>query len=980
MVILKDFEELNNKHIYLYGAGIIGELVATYLKQTNITVASFVVSDIRNTKSSVMGFKVIPVSDLRNDATVVITTLSDSTEAIDITLCSQGIRKIYSISEELIKTMRESCVPCVREKASVKIRLNEMSMLVKYDGFDAIITDDRTLSVNNGNWINTSDFIHESKEYDTVCVLLIDWSRSWKELINALFRKCRRIALSFRYKFINLDDFSLISIAKQQGYQLVSTKRFFRDRREYQTEDVLFLFEKRSIKLLHNDLLCTGCGLCITVCQRDAIKLCENEHGYYKPHVNANICVDCKKCMVVCPIYEEKSNEKKPNAYAFMADDSMRKSSSSGGAFGVIASEFMENGGHVCGASWKEDYRVEHIIIHNKSDLYKLQRSKYIRSNISNVMIQIKELLNRGEMVLFVGCPCQVAAIKKYTEKYSENLYTIDLICAEAPSHKIMSMYLNENHDMSKVERISFREKQDGWRPDSFTIYFKDGEYEVFHGEDIGQQAFHERMMMDVGCEHCNYTDFPRIGDMTLGDAWGVVDHNPTLNDSKGTSSVFVNSSKGEKLLIMLEKNKKLCAEVPIEWSYKNRVLAQSVMPHPNRDRFYEEIETRGFNKSGYDARLGHYDIGLVGNWSYPNYGSELTYFALYKTLKDMGYSVLMIEWPEDSEWKPYGCTQLFEREPYRNYEIAYPAVTHGDLYKYNDICESFIYGSDQLLNPYLYNCFGRNIKMDWVDTEKKRIGYAFSFGHDSLKYEEEERRELKFYIQNYDAISVREKTAVDMMRDLFDVESKLVLDPVFLCKKSEYYNLIYKKESRSPFVFAYILDPSNAIVDAIRKTCSEVGIEAFIIGDAATHNVEMGRNMGINYGLSIEEWISRIIDCEYSVVDSFHGVCFSILFHKKFIAIANKNRGETRFISILELLGLEERLIKDPSELDKEALLKDIDYETIDNILENRINESLNWLQNALKGEHINKFSDEFIAIRKTIEEIEKKMLEGNA
>ena len=84
-----------------------------------------------------------------------------------------------------------------------------------------------------------------------------------------------------------------------------------------------------------------------------------------------------------------------------------------------------------------EDLSVEHILIKDKGELYKLRGSKYVQSNTKNVYPEIQKLLKNNVPVLFSGCPCQVAGLYAYLGKYYEQLYTAYLICHGVPSLKV---------------------------------------------------------------------------------------------------------------------------------------------------------------------------------------------------------------------------------------------------------------------------------------------------------------------------------------------------------------------------------------------------------------------------------------------------------------------------------------------------------------------------------------------------------------
>ena len=97
-----------------------------------------------------------------------------------------------------------------------------------------------------------------------------------------------------------------------------------------------------------------------------------------------------------------------------------------------------------------------------------------------------------------------------------------------------------------------------------------------------------------------------------------------------------------------------------------------------------------------------------------------------------------------------------------------------------------------------------------------------------------------------------------------------------------------------------------------------------------------------------IESWLKGFRDCNYVITDSFHGTVFSIIFHKPFIAITNTRRGKDRFVSLLSLLNLENRLV-DCYEEAKKIIEAEIDYSKVDTILENKRLESFSFLKENL-------------------------------
>ena len=167
---------------------------------------------------------------------------------------------------------------------------------------------------------------------------------------------------------------------------------------------------------------CTGCGACYSKCPVNAIEMKENKEGFLFPKVNSEKCIDCGLCYDACAAvnYVERGSETR--AYAAWADFETRMKSSSGGFFSVLANYVLENGGAVCGAAFTEGYDgAVHRWIEKKEDLQILRGSKYLQSIIGDTYKQAKEYLESGRMVLYTGCPCQIAGIKRYLCKNYEN-------------------------------------------------------------------------------------------------------------------------------------------------------------------------------------------------------------------------------------------------------------------------------------------------------------------------------------------------------------------------------------------------------------------------------------------------------------------------------------------------------------------------------------------------------------------------------
>ncbi len=373
-------------------------------------------------------------------------------------------------------------------------------------------------------------------------------------------------------------------------------------------------------ELVNEKNQCCGCGLCALKCPKHAIEMKEDEYGFIYPYVNKSKCINCEICKKECS-YNKKTNiEKyiKKTYAAFSKDDIILSSTASGGAFTSIATMFLKNGGVVYGSTLcNEDnnFLVKHIKIEHLEDLEKLKGSKYVQSDITSVYEDIEKELLAGKQVLFSGTPCQVSAIKSFT-KNPRNLFTIDIICHGVPNNKLFNDYIEYKNkkEKIKIKNFKFRTKDKGWG-----LYFSYVFFDLKRNKNITKvepafkssyyQLFLDSFIYRENCYSCPYANDNRVGDITLGDYWGIeIEHSELIKDSninlkKGISCIIVNSYKGERLVknyseiikvyeSMIEKVKK----------HNNQLNKPSKMPI-NRDALFLK-----YKKDGYDFIEDYYN------------------------------------------------------------------------------------------------------------------------------------------------------------------------------------------------------------------------------------------------------------------------------------------------------------------------------------------------------------------------------------
>lgn len=301
---------------------------------------------------------------------------------------------------------------------------------------------------------------------------------------------------------------------------------------------------------------CCGCGLCSQICPVDAIEMIEDDYGYIYPKIQKDKCIHCNKCVRNCIMNNTHNYNMPLKTFAGVRTDKKKLfHSSSGGVFAATADYIIENNGLVCGAVIKSDFSVVHMIISNKKDIQPLLGSKYVQSNIVPIFSKINEYLNNNRTVLFCGTPCQVDAIKKYTNN-SPNLITIEIICHGVPNQAMFKSYI-KLLNKKEIDKFVFRDKGQGW---SFNhkVFYKDGSNKkINHRLSSYMTMFMNGCIYRESCYSCPYAQKKRNADVTIGDFWGVVRKRPELakeiDIDKGVSCVIVNSKKGMEIL---EKSK----------------------------------------------------------------------------------------------------------------------------------------------------------------------------------------------------------------------------------------------------------------------------------------------------------------------------------------------------------------------------------------------------------------------------------------
>ena len=707
--------------------------------------------------------------------------------------------------------------------------------------------------------------------------------------------------------------------------------------------------------------LCTGCGLCQNICPVGAIEMKADEEGFLRPVINDK-CINCGLCARKCPALSRAITAHNSfKSYAVWSKNNLREQGSSGGVFPALAEYTIKNNGVVFGAGFQDDYRrLKFYKAENKKDLTRLYKSKYFQCDSENVYRDVKEVLETGKQVLFSACPCQVDALKTFLGRDYENLLTVDILCHGVPSPYAYNKFLDEVSSGKEIKRVDFRDKSYGWGT-LINVEFKDGTKHLDHYNGNYFKAFLSGISMREGCYHCQYAQTNRVGDITLGDFWGVDKYKEDWNDKKGTSLVMCNTEKGEKALNKVMKDIARIEEVPAETTIEigkkaNGALVRPNAPHPMHKCFFRHLNQGDkFSTALQYAEKSLLDVGIVGWWietPRSNYGSNLTDFALYKYVESLGLSAAFISPPN------FDRNNAGEFNKKYNYRMTmrYPYDKMGENNKY---FKSYIVASDTL---WYYNAMinsGWTFMLDFASDDKLKISYATSFGNTKNFFPTEEQLKAKYLLSRFNHVGVREFEGVDICKNTFDINATQVMDPVFLCDMSVWEMLENNAErkTKEPFIFSYMLDPNPEKAHELKKLAKKFKCKIVSITDRQNnteYREEVLKDCGVLSKATIEEFIYHIKNCQFVVTDSFHGFCYSLIFDKPFRCLVNRSRGASRFDTLSSIAGSEEYMIENLNELShktKEELLN-IDHEKLQKNVKEATRRSQEWLKNALFSE----------------------------
>lgn len=337
------------------------------------------------------------------------------------------------------------------------------------------------------------------------------------------------------------------------------------------------------------------------------------------------------------------------------------------------------------------------------------------------------------------------------------------------------------------------------------------------------------------------------------------------------------------------------------------------------------------------------------------NRGAHMQCYALQTVLARMGHDVevIHVELPSNGiSWKGRfdRTLQNIKNRKFRKrfyHKVTRTYCSSDELRKNPPIADIFVVGSDQVWNPAITSTFGSEaFFLDFVPQGCRKIAYAASFGTSSwISLGDKKDEFIRNLISQFDCVSVREMDGIDICQSTFrrrDVVS--VIDPVFLL--DDYTDIIGESNIQNNEVLCYPLCCNSETKHVLLHVSHDLNLSPISYSRSIN-----GSGIKVRLFSSIPGWLKAISQASFVVTNSFHCMAFCILFHKKFIVTPPHKGRESRIISMLNQLGIEERYVTSTNDFDsrKATLYSNIDYNRVEKELQILRRYSLKFLEDNL-------------------------------
>ena len=364
---------------------------------------------------------------------------------------------------------------------------------------------------------------------------------------------------------------------------------------------------------------CYGCQACVNICPSNAINMQVNELGEILPGIDIALCSKCGICEKYCPVLNPIALHSTKQCFAAWSKAELRNCKSASGSIAWrIGCQILGAKGTAFGAAFN-NLHLQHRRAVSEDELELFCGSKYVQSDIGNSFVEVQKDLNEGRTVVFFGTPCQNAGLKCFLRKDYKNLFTVDLVCHGIVPWKHFYEHVRENLSNVSNCHVVFRDRN-GYL---FRIIRNEKNiYARTPNLDYYYMAFFQRLNFRECCYSCPYASEKRVGDITIGDFWGL--KRETMRHAK--LPMYISA-----VLINTEQGKKLWGMVAPDLEFEEREIAEAVagndqLKFPSRKPFNRKLFCYGYAWGGFAG-------GVVC--------SGLPFYLLYRKIRHWGGRIL---------------------------------------------------------------------------------------------------------------------------------------------------------------------------------------------------------------------------------------------------------------------------------------------------------------------------------------------------
>ena len=342
--------------------------------------------------------------------------------------------------------------------------------------------------------------------------------------------------------------------------------------------------------------------------------------------------------------------------------------------------------------------------------------------------------------------------------------------------------------------------------------------------------------------------------------------------------------------------------------------------------------------------------VALTTIYNVKNFGAVLQAYATYRAITKLGHNVELVDIRLDvGKSNLKGRIALFFQDFKfkRFFKKFFPCKTQyyqtiDELQANPPMADTYVVGSDQVWNLEITRKIVNSFLLDFGANNTRRLSYASSFGLDKWNNGEKETELFKSKLSKFDAISTREESGSAILKEVFNLESNIVLDPTMLF--NEYEDITGSLKQKNEIVCYKFIQDSD-FYDVARYMSKNMNMPVRLI-----NNIKPKKGLRYTYPPSIKTWVRSIAQSSFVITDSFHGLAFSLIYKKDFVVfIANPLRA-TRLINLLKTFDLLDRLFYSYDDIYESNIWENkIDYTIVDKKLNDMRIKSWSFLENNI-------------------------------